>query len=362
MPRYVLLNAVPGLRAGTILDTDEGQNPALATSIGGKLILLPNSAAESAAIDAAKAYARGAGDEIATGIMLAATSGATGSPNIAWSPAGNGNARTFDEVGALVEASKTPPQIYLVDGVPGQHVIYDVGSLDMKGGKVVSGPGDASAKTFRIANGAQVRNLGTTIFGDASFTGGLTCETTTTGSGPSPLAWDSSEGDGHFAAFSLASGALLVTSGDVPSIIVPPAAPDSLLVFILSGNASLGGGATPAIRLEAGANLFHATTLNVIGSYFANWLEADGTNFIGVLADGFDFSLIAGWPLAAGATFINQPMSMDGGTGPTAYRPLGAIVPLRLGSRYYDQEVGPPALPIFWDGAQFTDALGTPVP
>lgn len=356
MPRYALINALPGLRAGHIFDTDQGQDPTLATSIGGLLIQLPNSTAENAAVEAAKAYSKGYGDAIATGIMMAATQD-RGTSNIAWSPAGNGNARTFDEVGALIEAAVTPPLVYLVDGFPGAGVEYDVGSIDMRFGRVVAPEGDASSRIFKIRDGAQVKNFGTALLGEGAFSGGMTCLGTTT-SGPSPLAWDSSEdGSGSFAAFGVSSGVLLQNDGTVPLVVVPPAAPDSLLIFAISGNSSAGGPGA-IIGLGAGANLFMVVQqANIVGTLAATWLGANGTNLVALLCDGFDFAQIAGWTSAVGATVINQPLAMDGGTGPTANRPVGAIAPLAKGVRYYDQEIVPPK-PIFWDGADFTDALG----
>ena len=84
MARYVLINAIDGRRAGETLDDLQGDAAAIAgiLQLGGVLVLLPSSLVEAAAEQATAAYARGAGDAVANGIMLAGytQSGAGGSP------------------------------------------------------------------------------------------------------------------------------------------------------------------------------------------------------------------------------------------------------------------------------------------
>lgn len=72
--QFVLVNAIGGRKAGEVLD-DVQNGPEVfsgLTSLGGILVALPNAIIEEAAANAAAAYAKGAGDEIANGIMLAA--------------------------------------------------------------------------------------------------------------------------------------------------------------------------------------------------------------------------------------------------------------------------------------------------
>lgn len=72
MARYVLINTTGVVRAGSLLDTDKGDRIDGLQALGGVLVALPNTALEAAAEKAREAYARGAGDAVANGIMLGA--------------------------------------------------------------------------------------------------------------------------------------------------------------------------------------------------------------------------------------------------------------------------------------------------
>lgn len=71
--RYALVTAFLGRRAGEILDSAQGDEQAINGLIdaGATLVQLPNASIEVAAERATAAYARGAGDETATSIMVA---------------------------------------------------------------------------------------------------------------------------------------------------------------------------------------------------------------------------------------------------------------------------------------------------
>jgi hypothetical protein len=78
--KFALVNACGGRRAGDILNDAQGDAHIIAglLQIGGLLVALPNTSVEQACANAATAYARGGGDEIANGIMLAAAGGGGG--------------------------------------------------------------------------------------------------------------------------------------------------------------------------------------------------------------------------------------------------------------------------------------------
>ena len=69
MAKYILIDAMRGFRAGTIFDTAQGKSPAGLIAAGAAMVLLPSPVVEAAAVSARKAYARGAGDDVATRIM-----------------------------------------------------------------------------------------------------------------------------------------------------------------------------------------------------------------------------------------------------------------------------------------------------
>lgn len=72
--RFVLINAIGGRRAGDVLDDQQGDAGIIVglMKLGGALVQLPNGPIETASRRATAAYAAGAGDDIANGIMLAA--------------------------------------------------------------------------------------------------------------------------------------------------------------------------------------------------------------------------------------------------------------------------------------------------
>lgn len=279
---------------------------------------------------------------------------------VAWSPSGNGTARTWEDVQAFLANAKTPLNIHLVDIDPlGSTTFYDVppGVTDLNGSMFFAAPGASNQAILRVSDGAQLRNGGFTEFSQGMFNGGMGALFQSTVGSPSPLAWDTASGPAHFSAFSFSGGAGVLNMGTIPVISVPPAAPDSLMIFSPLNNASIVPGTAPIISLGAGAVLIIATLNNALAQFDPGWVSANATNLIAILADGYDLNLTTTWAGAALATFINDPITIDGGSGPSTLRPVGAIVPLVKGTRYFDIDLIPPR-PIYWDGAQFVDALG----
>lgn len=140
--RYVLINAIGGRRAGEILDDQQGDGPTIAglSSLGGVLIALPQPALELAAQRATEAYARGAGDEIANGIMLAAFGGPSGG----------------DDHLVLGDTGDTAPGTVFGKLIAGTNIgftVVDVGDGDLRVQADVTAPAPQAPKSALFAVG-----------------------------------------------------------------------------------------------------------------------------------------------------------------------------------------------------------------
>ena len=278
-----------------------------------------------------------------------------GGGSIAWSPSGAGTATTWDDVRGILADTRSPMTINLIDT---QGTYNITGVTDLKFSTLVAAPGINA--NVQIADGAQLLNGGVNQLVSGLFNGGMAVTFNSTGSSPNPLFWDSQSDPSRFAPFAFGGGATIQNNGTVPVINVRTN-PDGLLVVIAENTAGILTGTGPIIHLEDGAFLFLSWANNGASmSFDPGFVTADNpaSNTIGILSvGGFDFDRIATWVGVAGATVINNPLGMEGGSGPSAYRPFGAIGPLVRGTHYWDADLVPPR-PIFWNGASFDDALG----
>jgi hypothetical protein len=280
---------------------------------------------------------------------------ANGGGVIAWSPAGNGDAVTWQDVKTILEAKKAPMAIYLID----TSQTYEVDeSVDLHFSFFNCAPGGNIL--LNIQDGVQLLNGGILVLSQGLFNGGMTVVFNSTGGSPNPLAWDSQDDPGRFAAFGFGGGCDVRNDGTVPVIHVQTN-PDGLLIVILMNTARVLPSTGFLVEIEDGATVFLAVVNNGVGNVDAGWISAPSdptTCLIGVLSnDSWDFADMAGWAGVVGITIVNQPITMGGGSGPTSLRPIGALEPLIPGTRYWDVDLVPPR-PIFWDGAMFVDALG----
>jgi len=352
--RKVLLNAVGVFRAGDVFDPEQGQQPLIdaAIALGGKVVDATELSLAASSL-AVAAYARGDSGST-TGIMLAALSGSGGGA-IAWSPSGNGNARTLADVAAMLEASPVATTITLVDRGGPDYVVDEV--VDLKGSMFATGPDGTDSAVLRVVNGGQLRNGGFELFGAGMFNGGMSAKFSKTTGDPA-LAWDSAASG--FAPFGFGGGAAIQNTGSVPAIYVPPPAPDSLLVFSANNTGAIEPGTAPIVLLDTGATCIFASFNNGIAAIDPSWIVGDASNLLGFITDGFDFTQVAAWAGVSACTQINNPATLDGGVGPSPLRPVGLLLPggvARPSTRYFDMDLAPPR-PIYFVGGDFYDALG----
>jgi hypothetical protein len=265
-----------------------------------------------------------------------------GSGGISWGAA-EANAQSWSDVQRLLGLT-TVPQSITVD--PFATIAYTItpGGVDLHGSWLqIDTPAVANAEVH-LVDGAQIRNLGGGAQGGVR--NGVMLVYEGTGATP-PLVWDSMPGN-PVGFLSLVAGGSLRNDGTAPMITVPPGA-FFILGSILNGNIQPGANSQPVVALETGAVMILAYLESPSNDTSTNfdplWVTGDGTNFIGIMHDdGFDFSVITTWTGFTGLV-LNLPLGFNGGSGPTAFRPVSMSGSLPSGMTYYDTTLG---FPIWW--------------
>jgi hypothetical protein len=153
-------------------------------------------------------------------------------------------------------------------------------------------------------------------------------------------------------------GAMLENLGTVPLIEVSPTTPH-IFGFFDFANGFSDVSTAPACHIADGgfAGIFMGFCSR--NTLIPPNMFSGGAGAFAVVAH--DSSHNKSFPLfTAGyaGTEVNSPLGQPGGSGPSANRPLPVIWPIPTGCVYQDTDLGKP---IFWDGAQWTDALGVAV-
>jgi hypothetical protein len=190
----------------------------------------------------------------------------------------------------------------------------------------------------QIADGAQLRNLGGNVGGCVR---GVVLVGTSTGGGVTPpLDWDVI--GVHPNGFLIASGGGRIRNdGTVPMAIVPNGR-RMQVGTIWNGFLQDGAFSAPIVQLGVGSGLFvplqYASPGNIGPTVFGS---VDASSTIDIENDGgFDFTAVASWTNFTG-TVVNTAFDLQGGAGPTAYRPINTS----NGVKYFDTDLG---LPIWW--------------
>lgn len=339
MARYILINAIPGLRAGSIFDTDQGQNPDQARSQGGLLVQLPMPALEEAAAYAQRAYERGGGDALASGVMLAALAGQVLPPQtILWKPSGGGDARTWDDVMVRLEGIKTPAEIWMpvneVYKIPSNSSRYPMGNSRFAGRL-------GGAVEVDIEDGATLLDCG------GSYSTVILRGFTTSDQRPSfdySAFYSGTLGAGLFLGD---FGGYWKQQGSAPLVVVPDG---SFFVFAARNGGGIDQGGIPSqevIRLSDLSVLIMAC----LGSPFSmtdNFLTGPGSATVLVQHDGSaQYPDPASFTPGFSGQMFNVPFGKFGGSGPSSFRPLPVQLPLQDGLVYYDDDQ---KKPIWWNG------------
>ena len=234
----------------------------------------------------------------------------------------------------IIAMSPMPGPIYLDVGAPYvAGVAAEVTNLHgMWFQMVTSGQG----AILQIADGAQLRNLGgvsapggvngVSLLGNR--TGGLVT-----------LDWDAG------ADFmSATTGGYFGNQGSAPLVDV---APGVTIKLELSNSSLYAGGTAAVINLGATVVCFVTLTGALPNAFPANWITGGGTTTLVIQnTGGFDFNQVASWAPGFTGVVHNVALDLQGGTGPTAYRPSTYVGPLGNGTQYFDTTLG---YPIWWN-------------
>ena len=270
---------------------------------------------------------------------------------IYWSPAGRGNAVTWQDVMNRIGRQPQPSIIY-VEQQPGDPPLTIPANAvpgdryDMRWSSFVSPIfGDPTANTIQGATGARLKNIGA-LSGSLALVGGedgfLQNDPLNAGSPPIYVA--------DLGSFLGGNGA----NGTAPIVV-----PDNGFVVL----AIRGGGAQSlnplASVIKLGAN---ATALLVFQDGVTDvqpTLLAGGATAMAILQHGGQLHFpVPALPLFAGM-LLNAPTGETGGAGNTAFRPIGFNGPVSVGCRYWDTQIATPQS-IYWDGAQWVDYANAP--
>lgn len=304
-----------------------------------------------------------AGQQELVMLALGATRNILGGAAVHWRPDGTGDATTWYDVMAVVNAHSGPvtiycsqPTTYVIEPGPTEPAVV----WDMKGAYLVGKNGPHDSMPVQIRRNATLHNL-------ASVGGGARLQhSKQTGDPPaltfSPLA------PGVAPVFVVRDGAELKSLSNATDMmfVTPPG--EFYLVFKDLGTAKADG-PYPVVAAGPGSQLkVVALTggLSIDTVQPANWIGSDPAAFVGWVHDGsmaFPANFWTGYhPNNAGTNF-NMPLGQCGGMGPTAFRPVdqAAAPNPSVGCMYLDTDLAAGAgKPVWWNGSGWVDATGTP--
>lgn len=292
---------------------------------------------------------------------------------IVWRPDGLGDAKTWDDVMALLNEEGAPVQIFcpqassgsgpsLVYVIPpgaGTNVLYEMGQSWLTG---PLGPHDAIQ--IQLQRGATLRAL-------AGISGGIRLQANKfLGDPPGILPVPIKPGDA--SVFAVQRGASLTNlSNATDAMINTVVGTESYIVFSELGTAESKGGGAPVVNVVDGS-LLHVVALS--GGLSIDTFQSPGWIGSGTTPNGSQVEWIHDGSMAMAPDFwtqnpallsqqFNAPTGNVGGSGPTSKRPtfqVGSANP-STGCMYLDLDLAPPnGMPIWFNGnfGQWFDATG----
>lgn len=265
--------------------------------------------------------------------------------DVFWAPDGSGDVRTWDEVMTCVNAAEKPVTLWIGDDSQGPYVVppgvYEMSFAWVRGRRL------GNTAVVVMQDGAVLRNVGALV--------GVTvrCAPTT---GPA-FAYDDIAGGTPYV-FGLLFAGGIENLGSVPAFDV--ATTSLVFAFLYQPKGFLPTSTAPIASVAPGrfAALFYSFGGSISTSF------GPPNAFVAPLPGALCFVVHDGtlpgvWPFFTGFTglLINNPAGMLGGAGPSANRPQPLISIVPVGCMYFDTDLAPPRA-IFWDGAQWVDALG----
>jgi len=270
--------------------------------------------------------------------------------DLLWSN-GDGDAKTWKEVMDIVALSPVGPSItprYLPEN-SGMMPI-PTGVWDLRRAKFVADSVGSGSATVVVEEGAVLKDVRGLFSTGLHFNGGL-------GSVSPKFTWTVPD-PGNVIVLLCMFGGGIQNDSQVPVIRVPNGDNPLILAAVLGGG--IGPGASPAISLGPGAVLYTFNVESTTGLALGDDTVVSDDN-TALLIHGHTGNF-AGFPNMPGflGTQINIPFALDGGSGPTAARPLNLNAPNPApGTKYYDTTLD---LPIVANAAgSWVDYAGNPV-
>lgn len=249
-------------------------------------------------------------------------------------PSSGNRVRTWAEAYAIVQASNAPIDIACAL----QTIPVPPGTYDLKGGSLFSVQfGFGASSLVNLADGALIKNL-------LSIE---SLEVRGNSNNQASLAWEQVPGE---ASMRVAFGAVIANRGTHSMIEIPA---DGFGDFAVINQSRISAEPDRIFALGTNAELFLQVTLGGTGSFSDGFVSGGASATLAYFHDG---SMQSPLPVNAGftGTTTNTPIQGTGGT--TAERPTGS---LNAGTVFFDTTIVPNR-PVFWTGAAWVDATGTP--
>jgi hypothetical protein len=289
---------------------------------------------------------------------------------IVWRPDGQGDAKTWDEVMALLTEAGAPVQIFCPQpssGVPpslvyvippgaGQSVTYEMGQ------SWITGPlGPHDSIQIQLQRGATLRGL-------AGLSGGIRLQANKqtgdpAGIVPVPVT------PGVASVFAVERGASLTNLSNAQEpIISTVTGTESYISFTELGTVESKSGGAEVVRLVS-QSLLHVVALagglSLDTFQSPGWIAGPADSQLEWMHDGSMAMAANFWTQNANllSVQLNTPVGNVGGSGPTSKRPVfQGGGPPSVGCMYLDTSLGANGgLPIWWTGTNWVDATGAPV-
>jgi hypothetical protein len=263
------------------------------------------------------------------------------SVDVLWQPTGGGDVRTWADVMTVIDGSSKPVRVWIGPQADGPYLVppgvYNLNSAHFEAAQFGFGA------ILELQDGAVFDNLGglfsVSLRGSPTTAPCLTfSQSTGLGGGQIPVAL---YGGGY------------ENLGTVPLIGVGNG---TFVPFIYQSTGLAPSSTAPLFQTGPGS--FNALFIDFANQSIGlpnNMVIGDPTSFLIVVHDGS----IPSFPLFAAfaGTVINNPVGVDGGSGPTANRPTAGFSAIAIGCCYFDVTLG---IPVWWTGVGWVDATGAP--
>lgn len=266
--------------------------------------------------------------------------GAQNYPSLLWAPDGGGDGRTWEQIYSIINSSNTPVNIVL-EGDQNTDFTIPAGDYNIHFSNFVGITFPGFEYELRLENGVMINDLN-------RINGAIKIESF--GSGGNVI---NCVTPNNLCVFIAGLGCVVKNSGTAPIFTVQSGNLNVLAFF--GGRTEIGNPAIAIMHVPAGETAL-LYCVDGSGPFTDNIISGPVGATVVLEHDGsipFPFptqSLFLG-------TLLNSPQGVDGGAGPTSFRPVPATGPVSVGCEYFDTDIG---IPVYWTGAIWVDSTGAP--